>query len=109
MAYKRRSRPNEGYRVEPTLPQPWGRVGAWQTGFRNRRDAERVEAWLFEQARKNPILIDALVRGDFTLSEVWIADLRGTLQDLLDGIKDRRLEEAVEAYRLVCKDRKSVV
>lgn len=90
--------------MSPTLPAPWGRVGPWQTGLYRRRDAERVEAWVKEMARLRPKLIDALVSREVHLMDAWVAYHRGTLEELMAGIGDPPLVEAVEAYRPACMD-----
>lgn len=96
-AFRRKDRPSEGYRIEPTLPPPWGRVGPWQTGLRSKRQADAVEAWLRQIALERPEIIDALVEGRFGrkgLQTVWIAKLRGKLDDLMLGISDPLLSAA---------------
>lgn len=104
--FKRHDRPNEGYRIWPTLPRPWGRVGPWQTGMRSLREAERVEGWIRETAVLRPELVDALVDGRASLREAWIAKLRGEdyLADLIAGFEDQPLHNAIEAFRARCKD-----
>ena len=103
----RKERPAEGYRIRPTLPAPWGRVGPWQTGFHNRRQAQQVDAWMRSQALERPALIDALVEHRFSLRDAWVAKLRGTLDELLAGITDPTLEDAVRSYRPVCGDERA--
>ncbi len=93
-AFKRKDRPNEGYRIWPTLPKPWCRVGPWQTGFRTKRQADDVELWVLDLARTRPAIIDALVAGKFSLQDAWIARLRGTLDDMVRGISDPLIAEA---------------
>lgn len=102
-AFRRRDRPKEGYQIRPTLPPPWGRVGPWQTGFLNRRQAEQVEAWLKQVALERPDLIDALVRGDFSLRAAWVAKVRTTpqrdaIKELLEGLTDPPLAAAAAAF-----------
>lgn len=104
MVHKRKDRPNEGYRVWLTLPQPWGEVGPWQTGLHRKRQAEDVQSWLRETAVTRPEVIDLLVSGRFNLRDVWVAKLRGTLDALLLGLSDPLLKDAVEEYRKECKD-----
>jgi integrase len=103
-AFRRKDRPREGYRIWPTLPAPWGRVGPWQTGFHSQRQANQVEAWIQEMALIRPALIDALVRGDLGLRQVWIAKLRDGLDDLLLGLSDPLLSDAASAFSDVTKD-----
>lgn len=107
VAYRRKDRPNEGYRIWPSLPEPWGRVGPWQTGLRSKRQADQVEAWIKEMALLRPDLIDALVAGRFSLRAAWIAKLRGTLDELLAGVNDPPLADAVAEYRPLCKDERA--
>lgn len=97
-----------GWYVRVTLPEPWGRVGPWQTGMTTGRQAERVERWLREQARENPAVIDWIIRhGRNGLQAAWVANLRGTLDQLLAGAADPSLADAVEAYKAVCKDERA--
>lgn len=107
-AYRRKDRPTEGFRVWPTLPG-FGRVGPWQTGLRQKRAADDVERWLAEQALSRPALIEGLIRGDFSLREVWVAKLRSTrehdrVEDLLRNASDPPLSAAAETYRGVAAD-----
>lgn len=104
MVFKRSDRPNEGYRVWVTLPEPWGRVGPWQTGMRDQRQAQRVEKWLYETALTEPRLIDGIIAKRFTLRTAWVANLRGQLDALLEGISDPLLSDAIEQYRPDCSD-----
>lgn len=106
-AYRRRERPSEGYRIEPTLPQPWGRVGPWATGMTSKRQAEAVEGWLHQIALERPEIIDGLVTGKFGkkgLQQVWIAKLRGRLDDVVMGLADPLLSAAAEEFRHITKD-----
>lgn len=103
-AYKRSDRPESGYVISPTLPAPWHRVGPWQTGMSRKRDAERVEAWLKEMAITQPDVVDAIVEGDVKVMDAWVAHLRGTLDQLVAGVGDPLLTEAVESYRPLCED-----
>lgn len=105
MVHKRQDRPKEGYRAWPTLPG-FGRVGPWQTGFTQRRQAEQVEAWLHQVALTQPEIIEALIRHDFTLRDAWVAKVRGGdhLDQLLLGRTDPPLAAAVERYRPLCAD-----
>lgn len=101
-AFKKPGRP--GYHIRPSLPDPWGRVGPWQTGFNSKRQADTVEAWVQEMALTRPELIDALVRGDFSLRTAWVAKLRGTLDDLIRGITDPPVATVAEAFAETVKD-----
>lgn len=103
-AFKRKDRPDEGYRIWPTLPKPWGRVGPWQTGFRRQRQADEVEAWVREMALVKPQLIDALVTGRLQLRAAWIAKLQGTLDDLLLTLSDPPISEAAAAFSKITAD-----
>ena len=108
-AFRRKDRPGEGYRIRPTLPAPWGRVGPWQTGFTSRRQADAVEAWVQEMALTRPALIDALIRGDFDLRTAWVAKLRSMperdeLGALLDGLTDPFLTAAAAGFAAAVKD-----
>lgn len=105
-AYQRKGRPNEGYRIEPVLPG-YGRVGPWQTGFRTKRQANQVEAWIKDVALARPEIIDALLRRDFTLRELWVAKLRGGVDAMMLNICDPSIEAAVRAYRPLCKDERT--
>lgn len=105
-AYKRKDRPNEGYRIEPVLPG-YGRVGPWQTGFKTERQAKQVEAWVKEIALSRPDVIDALLRGDFTLRELWVAKLRGGVDEVMTNISDPSITAAVEAYKPLCRDERT--
>lgn len=102
--FKRPDRPREGYRVWPKLPPPWGRVGPWQTGFQNRRQADQVEAWIHELALTKPEVLDALVRRDFSLRAAWVAKLRGTLDDLVQGRTDPRISDAAVGFSSLTTD-----
>jgi integrase len=104
MVYRRKDRPQEGYRVWPTLPAPWGRVGPWQTGMFSKRQAEQVERWLIEEALTRPELIEALQAKRFTLRDAWVAKLRGQLDAILLGFSDPLLSDAIAAYRPRCTD-----
>lgn len=106
MVFRRKDRPDEGFRIWVTLPAPWGRVGPWQTGIHDKRQAERVQAWLYEQAMIDPRLIDGLLAKPkrYTLRDAWVAYRRGTLEQLLAGISDPLLVDAVAAYRPECED-----
>lgn len=104
MVFRRKDRPAEGFRVWVTLPKPWGRVGPWQTGMRDKRQAERVQAWLYEMALTEPKLIDALIEGRFSLRTAWVANLRGQVGQLVTGISDPLLVDAVTVYRRECDD-----
>ena len=109
MVYKRKDRPDEGWRIYITLPKPWGRVGPWQTGIRHKKQAEQIESWLHEMARTRPEVIDWLVGGGRNrLQDAWVAKIRGTLDMLIGGVNDPLLTEAVEAYRPLCKDERAV-
>lgn len=104
MVHKRKDRPNEGFRVWPTLPDPWGRVGPWQTGLTRRAQAEQVEAWLHEMARTRPEVVDALVAKTFSLETAWVAKLRGTLDALLAGVNDPLVVDAANDLRKSVQD-----
>jgi integrase len=106
VVYRRKDRPREGYRVWITLPKPWGLVGPWQTGLKDKKQARAVESWLIEMSVSRPEIIDCLtaIPPVFSLRDVWIAKQRGTLDALLLGINDPLLTDAVEAYRPHCKD-----
>lgn len=103
-AHRRKDRPNEGYRIRPRLPAPWGRVGPWQTGLRRKDQANDVQRWIKEMARMRPELIDALVRGDFSLQDAWIAKLRDNLDELLAGVGDPFLNDAIAEFETQCTD-----
>lgn len=105
-AYKRRGRPNEGYRIEPVLPG-YGRVGPWQTGFKTDRQAKQVEAWVKEVALSRPEIIDALLRGEFSLRELWVAKLRGGVDAIMLNITDASIADAVAAYKPLCADERT--
>lgn len=109
-AFKRYDRPNEAYRIWPTLPEPWGRVGPWQTGLRSKREADRVEAWVKEMAFLRPNLIDALVEGRVSLRDAWIAKMRGAdhLDELIAGHGDPVLKDAIKAYLPHCTDKRAL-
>jgi integrase len=47
----------------------------------------------------DPRVIDALVSGEIRLMDAWVAHQRGTLEELLSGIGDPLVSEAVEAFR----------
>lgn len=104
MAYKRPDRPNRGYQISPTLPAPWFRVGPWQTALQRKRDAEQIQSWIQDVARMNPAIIDALVRGDIKLMDAWVAKQRGTLDELLAGVGDPFISDAVGSYRPHAED-----
>lgn len=106
-AYRRKNRPKEGYRIEPVLPQPWGRVGPWQTGLHQMRQADAVESWLQEVARTRPELIDLIVTKRVRVMDAWVAKLRGTLDALIAGVNDPLLTEAIESYRPLCRDERA--
>ncbi|HET7234543.1 MAG TPA: hypothetical protein VFJ16_31310 [Longimicrobium sp.] len=108
-AYLRRDRPNEGYRIWPTLPRPFGRVGPWQTGTKNKRTAEAMENYVVEMAVTRPDVVECLVRGEFDLRELWIAKAQSSARvdrvgDLVLNSKDPMLSEAAERYAKVAKD-----
>lgn len=105
MVYRRKDRPNEGYRVWPTLPG-FGRVGPWQTGYSSKRKAEQVAAWLVEQALERPALIAGLLEKRYSLRDAWVAKQRGEhhLERLVAGHRDRALADAIEAFRPLCTD-----
>lgn len=108
MVHKRKGRKNEGYRVKLHLPAPWDRDVIWQTGFRDKRQAEAVEGWVRDQILAQPKLIDGILQNRYTLRGAWIARGRGTLDELVKGVGDPTLVEAVKAYAGVCKDRRAL-
>lgn len=101
-AFKVPGRP--GYRIRPTLPEPWGRVGPWATGFNSRRQADTVEAWLQEMALTRPEVVDALVEGRFKLRDAWVAKLRGTLDEMVLGLTDPPIATGVAEFLPNVKD-----
>lgn len=110
MAYKRRERgKNEGYRIQPVLPRPFGRVGPWQTGTHSRANAEKIEAYIKECAVFRPAVINGLLRGDFNLRELWIAktesdEFNDRIGDLLRNASDPLLAEAAQIYGRIAND-----
>src|SRR5215212_9903841 len=110
MPYKRRERgKSEGYRVQPVLPRPFGRVGPWQTGSHSRSVAEKIEAYVKECAMSRPEVVDALVRGHFNLRDLWVAKLQSSdaldrVADLLRSASDPLLSAAAETYKRVATD-----
>lgn len=106
-AYRRKDRKTSGYLISPVLPKPWGRVGPWQTGLHQKRQAEAVETWIQEIARTRPELVDMIESGQVRVMDAWVAKLRGTLEALIAGVNDPLLSEAVEKYRPHCKDERA--
>jgi hypothetical protein len=72
----------------------------------NKRDADRVEAWLKQMALDRPDLIDGLVGGRVDLRGAWIAKNQGRIDDLLLDARDPVLKAAVAAFWPAVADRR---
>lgn len=104
MTFRKEGRPT--WYTWPTL-HGFGRYAApWSTGARDKRTADRVEAYLLECAFTRPALVKGLWDKQYSLAQLWTANLQGRTDDLIRYAVDPLLHERIEAFRPTVSDKR---